>query len=196
MFKVFNKHNNEFIISKDKIQGDYHSFEYKNPLSVQKAILEFKKNQNVNIFNDEIEVIWNDFKSSFPISKTAGGLVRNLKGEFLFIFKDNKWDLPKGHIEQGESLEDCAIREVGEECGLDNLNIIRPLEPTYHIFREDNIYMLKTCYWFEIAYKGHNLELKPQIEERITKVAWVAKDKLNQILSKSYKSIHSLLYMI
>ena len=41
----------------------------------------------------------------------------------LFIYRFNKWDLPKGKLNKGEKKQDCAIREVEEECGICNLQI-------------------------------------------------------------------------
>ena len=57
--------------------------------------------------------------------QAGGGLVENEKGEILFMFRRGKWDLPKGKLDPGESLENCALREVKEETGIRILELKR-----------------------------------------------------------------------
>ena len=69
----------------------------------------------------------------------AGGLVTNKKGEFLLIRRSGLWDLPKGHQEAGEALEDTALREVEEETGVRGLSLGRYICTTDHCyFRNEN----------------------------------------------------------
>jgi ADP-ribose pyrophosphatase YjhB (NUDIX family) len=51
------------------------------------------------------------------IVMAAGGLVENEHGEILLIYRKKHWDLPKGKLDAGETLEECAVREVEEETG-------------------------------------------------------------------------------
>ena len=53
----------------------------------------------------------------------AGGLVTNKHNELLMIFRRAKWDLPKGKLDEGESIEACAVREVEEETGIKNISL-------------------------------------------------------------------------
>ena len=80
--------------------------------------------------NNEVKIVeenWQDFCSKFIMVEASGGLVFNKDGDILMIFRNGKWDLPKGKLEIGESVEECAIREVEEECGIVGLNIIDKL---------------------------------------------------------------------
>ena len=58
------------------------------------------------------------------IIKAGGGLVKNEKGEVLFMFRKGKWDLPKGKLDPGETMDACAVREVMEETGVSGLSIV------------------------------------------------------------------------
>ena len=53
-----------------------------------------------------------------PLIEAAGGLVKNENGDYLFIYRNDKWDLPKGKIEKDEKTKVAAVREVEEECGI------------------------------------------------------------------------------
>jgi 8-oxo-dGTP pyrophosphatase MutT (NUDIX family) len=52
------------------------------------------------------------------IIKAGGGIVVNEQNEVLLIYRRGKWDLPKGKLDDGETIEECALREVKEETGL------------------------------------------------------------------------------
>lgn len=128
------------------------------------------------------------FLKHLPNVIAGGGKVFNDKKEILFIYRNNKWDLPKGKIEKGESIEETAIREVEEETKVKNLKITKPLPTTYHIFKRNGRYKIKITYWFEMTtdYDG---KLKPQIKEGITKVKWKGKNKTKEALLNSYANI-------
>ena len=113
------------------------------------------------------------------------------KNEVLFIFRNKKWDLPKGGIEKGEEIEDTAIREVEEETAVKGLKIIRKLPKTYHIFKRNGRYKLKITHWFEMTstFSG---ELIPQAEEGIEKVAWLNPEQIQEALKNSYENIKLL----
>ena len=59
-----------------------------------------------------------EFTSKLKTEVAAGGLIRDWRGRALLYFRRGAWDMPKGHQETGESLEECALREVAEETGL------------------------------------------------------------------------------
>ena len=124
--------------------------------------------------------------------EAAGGLVFNKDGDILMIFRNGKWDLPKGKLEIGESVEECAIREVEEECSIYGLDITEKLLETYHTYNMDGEEVLKKTYWYKMN-TDFNGELMPQIEEGITKVSWVEKDHIAEKMRNSYSNISDVL---
>jgi 8-oxo-dGTP pyrophosphatase MutT (NUDIX family) len=132
------------------------------------------------------------FLKKAPNVIAGGGKVYNDKGKVLFIFRNGKWDLPKGKIENNESIEQTAIREVEEETGVKGLKIIKPLETTYHIFKRRGRYRIKITYWFEMqtSFDG---KLIPQEKEGITKVKWLGKKKIKKAMKNSYANIKILI---
>lgn len=154
-----------------------------------------------NMFNNKIQrayLYYPDEKESMrilkekiPVSKAGGGLVYNKDGNVLFIFRNGKWDLPKGRTEKGEEIEDTAIREVEEETGVSGLKITNKLQKTYHVFKRNGVYKLKITHWFEMRtnYSG---QLTGQIEEGIEKVAWLNPDEVKSALGNSYENIKLL----
>lgn len=134
---------------------------------------------------------WNKFRSLLRIEVAAGGKVFNSEGEVLFIKRFGKWDLPKGKVEEGESIEVGAIREVEEECGISKLQIVQKLPTTYHIFRRRGVLILKETFWFEMktSYTGN---LTPQEEEDITEVHFFNAESTAEALQNTYKNIRLL----
>ena len=130
-------------------------------------------------------------KSKIPVAKAGGGLVYNSNGEILFIFRNGKWDLPKGGIEKNEAIEDTAIREVEEETGVSGLKITEKLPKTYHIFKRNGRYKLKITYWFKMQtdFEG---ETKPQEDEGIEKAVWLKPSEIEAALGNSYENIKLL----
>jgi ADP-ribose pyrophosphatase YjhB (NUDIX family) len=163
--------------------------------SVIKKIIAEKTNKNYCIYYKKIEVLFNHFASFFKLIEAAGGLVKNRKGEYLFIFRNGKWDLPKGKLEKKETIENAAIREVEEECGISNLSIVKKLSPTYHIYQMEEKNILKCSYWFEMTYTGKE-KLIPQYEEGITEVEWIKPTNLGKILGNTFPSILEILKTI
>ena len=148
------------------------------------------KNENIEgivLHCDNLEQDWENFKNNFKVVVAGGGLVINENQDILFIYRNDKWDLPKGRIEKGESIDTTAIREVEEECGIKDLQIRQKLITTWHIYYQ-NQYCLKETHWFlmDSNYKG---ELKPQVEEGITEVKFIPKSEINSILGNSYSNI-------
>lgn len=115
----------------------------------------------------------------------------NDKGEVLFIKRLGKWDLPKGHLEKGETSEEGAIREVEEECGISGLKIVSKLPTTYHIFRRKGKLILKETIWFQMS-TDFNGELIPQTEEDITEARFLNAKMTSEALQNTYKNIELL----
>ncbi|MBK9283790.1 MAG: NUDIX domain-containing protein [Sphingobacteriaceae bacterium] len=133
-----------------------------------------------------------NFFKKFHYIEAGGGLIQKEK-EYLFIRRLGKWDLPKGKLDKGESIEACALRECEEECNVKNLKIIARLPSTFHIYKYKNSYALKRTYWFHMVtnYTG---KLVPQTEENIEAVEWMDKKKIKQfVLPDTYPTIVDLI---
>jgi 8-oxo-dGTP pyrophosphatase MutT (NUDIX family) len=122
----------------------------------------------------------------------AGGLVKHTSGRYLFIEKYNRLDLPKGHIEPGESPETCALREVSEECGITGHSIVCKLLPSYHTYNLEGISYLKKTNWFLMTYSG-NMITEPQVKEGITNIEWLLPDEISKIKSTAWLSLMDLI---
>ena len=125
-----------------------------------------------------------------PTIIAAGGLITNEKGKLLMIFRRGKWDLPKGKLDEGETIEECAIREVKEETGLQQVTLIKSLGITYHEYFDKYTQrdVIKESHWFEMKADGGQ-KLIPQTEEDIEQIVWAGKKKIEKCLANSYKNI-------
>lgn len=146
-------------------------------------------------FHPNLEELKKAFFKKFTIIQAGGGLVENEKGEFLLIFRKGKWDLPKGKLDKGESLADCAVREVEEETGLQQVTLISPLMITYHTYQEGSKFVLKESHWYNMQVTGEQ-KLVPQTAEGIQEAKWVKPDKLQGYLPDSFPSVVDVLATI
>lgn len=190
MYKVFVNDKPIIITISPQRKDGFATYAYKN--AVLEEVLHkisSPKYKGILLFSIDLETDWKHFLSHFKIITAGGGLVLNSKKEILFIYRGNRWDLPKGRIEKGESIEETAIREVEEECGISNLTITQFLLKTYHVFYFEKERRLKETYWYLMNsdYKG---TLHPQLEEGITKVAFKAENDAKTALKDSYGNIH------
>lgn len=133
-----------------------------------------------------------NFRKKIKTVIAGGGKVINTDGDVLFIYRNGKWDLPKGRIEKDETIEEGAMREVKEETGVKKLKLIGPIGQTYHLFKRNSETKLKITHWFDMSstYSG---KLSPEENEGITKVKWLNADKIQKVSKKSYANIRSLL---
>jgi 8-oxo-dGTP pyrophosphatase MutT (NUDIX family) len=120
----------------------------------------------------------------------AGGLVTNEQNELLMIFRRGKWDLPKGKLDKGESIERCAVREVEEETGITDIILGALINITYHDYFDtwSKGDVTKETHWYAMSIKG-NQTLIPQTEEDITDIQWINDTTLSKCLSNSYPTI-------
>ena len=139
-----------------------------------------------------VETLWKDFITFFEIRIAGGGLVENSKGEYLLIYRNGIWDLPKGHIEGEETIEWGAIREVEEETGLFSPRLIKLITETFHTYWYKNSRVLKHTYWYLMKATEGESSLTPQVEEGITRVEWSTKEQTDERLKKSYASIQDV----
>lgn len=194
MYKVFINDSSISFIEKPLSNGTPH-LNYESKDQLQSVLNELESNPEIQhqvMAVDSLDVVWKDFVSLYKIIEAAGGVVRNNDGEILMIYRLGKWDLPKGKLEEGESIEEGAVREVIEECGIANLRVLKELPITYHTYSIGDKKILKRTYWYEMHTK-HVGELVPQIEEHIEKAQWINPDFLDEYMGNTYASIHWLL---
>lgn len=144
------------------------------------------------IFNADFSKLKTEFFKHFDLIKAAGGLVKNTDGEILLIFRRGNWDLPKGKLDEGETIAECAKREVQEETGLQQLEVGKQIQITYHTYVQFGKHILKESHWY--AMKATVSEkLIPQTEEDITQIIWAKKEDLNKYYSKTFPTIIEVL---
>lgn len=125
--------------------------------------------------------------------EAAGGLVKNERKEYLVIFRNGIWDLPKGKIEEGEKTRKAAVREVEEECGIRVKKAGRKICKTYHVYLQRNKELaLKKTHWYRMKAEGQE-KLKPQKEEGITKACWFTREKFTILTKNTYPSVVDVL---
>lgn len=129
---------------------------------------------------------------SMKIAEAAGGIVRNADDALLFIFRNNFWDLPKGHVDPGETHLQTAIREVEEETGITALEVKTVLPETWHFYQMNGFWWMKHTCWFDMQISGNQV-LNPQLTEGITKAEWVGHESLSDILRQCYRSVKDIL---
>lgn len=104
------------------------------------------------------------------------------------IFRRGFWDMPKGKLDKGETIEECAVREVKEETGIKKLKLVRPLAVSYHSYDQGTHHLLKESHWFLMKTKSSE-DLVAQREEDILEIEWVIPEKIDGHLAHAYPSI-------
>jgi len=130
-------------------------------------------------------------KQTFKMAPAAGGIVVK-NGKIVTITRHDIPDLPKGHIEKGESPEQAALREVEEETGIDKLQIVKPLPSTWHCYFEHEEWKLKRTYWYLMQSEAE-LQAKPQTEEGISEVKLIGAGEIDSFLKRTFRSISEIL---
>lgn len=148
--------------------------------------------ENLYIVTADTEEAWKAFNSCFKLIEAGGGLVRNRKGEFLFMLRRNAWDLPKGKKDKGESLPEAARREVGEETGLLHIKTGSFITTTYHSYILEGEYILKHTHWFQMEAVGDEF-LVPEVEEEITELRWIRPENIGIVKGNTFPLILEVL---
>ncbi|WP_295676577.1 NUDIX domain-containing protein [uncultured Mucilaginibacter sp.] len=151
-----------------------------------------RKNNLFCVVCKDAKAFLKQVKKSVMLIEAAGGLVKNEAGEYLFIYRNGKWDLPKGKIEKDEKVKEAAVREVEEECGIKVSELGKKICKTYHVYLNRGVLVLKKTHWFDMHCAGKFL-LKPQIEEGITDVRWFKKEHVEPIIANTFPSIMDVL---
>ncbi len=193
MYRIFVNDKPIILTTKVEKETNFKNFLLKD-VTIDSVLetLSKKRIKAVHLIHHNEETLLKKFLKKIPNVIAGGGKVYNAKGEILFIFRNDKWDLPKGKVEGKESIEKTAIREVEEETGVKDLEIIKPLPTTYHIFKRNGKFKIKITFWFEMktVFSG---KLYPQEAEGITKVVWLDDEASKEALKNSYANIKLLI---
>ena len=192
MYKVFVNDKPLFLTNEIAKETDFQLFLLES-IDIEQLIIKMfqSKIQKASLYYPDEKAILKKLKEKIPVCKAGGGLVYNAKGEVLFIFRNGKWDLPKGGIEKGEEIEQTALREVEEETGVGRLSINRKLQKTYHVFKRNGKYKLKITHWFEMQTNFVGIPI-PQENEGIEKAVWLNQEQVKEALKNSYENIKLL----
>ena len=192
MYKVFVNDKPLFLTNQIVKETDFQLFLLES-VDIKQLIIKLYNNkiQKAYLYCPDEKEIMTKLKEKIPVCKAGGGLVYNQNNEVLFIFRNGKWDLPKGGTEKGEDLQLTAMREVTEETGVNKLLIHDKLQKTYHIFKRNGVYKLKITHWFKMSSTFTGTPIG-QLEEGIEKVAWLNPDQIKDALKNSYENIKLL----
>ena len=162
--------------------------------TVKSMIHEMQQNKiHAGVFlHPDLKELKKAFWKKFTVIQAAGGLIMNESNEILMIFRRGKWDLPKGKLDKGEKLEECAVREVREETGLQKIQLQSPLLITYHTYHEGTKFILKESHWYTMLATG-NEQLVPQREEDIHEIKWAKQNEISKYLQNTFPSIRDVL---
>jgi 8-oxo-dGTP pyrophosphatase MutT (NUDIX family) len=184
----------EVVVADALPDARYASFEVDSnqSISLAKLIKNVETYKCVAIIAPDPKAVFEQLSTLFVRVDAAGGVVRNENGELLMIYLRDRWDLPKGHVEKGESDADAALREVSEETGV-NAELLSsvPLAETWHAYDTYGRWELKRTSWWQMKAVGG--ELRPQGEEGIALVEWCSEDSLEERLKNSYPTIRRVI---
>ena len=192
MYKVFVNDKPLFLTNTIAKETDFQLFLLES-IDIEQLIIKIFQNkvQKAYLYHPDEKIILKMMKEKIPVCKAGGGLVYNKEGHVLFIFRNGKWDLPKGGMEKNEKITATAIREVEEETGVGDLSISCDLQKTYHVFKRNGKYKLKITQWYEMqsTFEGPTI---PQTKEGIEKAVWLNPEQIKEALNNSYENIKLL----
>lgn len=176
----------------DGAEGELWGIGPGEPVSLAKLSQKFQFTKHLYLISSDIGRVFSDFCRRSRVIDAGGGVARNERGEILMIFRRGLWDLPKGKSEAGEPIEECALREVEEECGLSGLVRENYLTTTYHAYQVDCEWVLKRTLWYWMRYGG-NESPKPEVAEGISFAGWIPVGEVAGKMSNSYQNIADVL---
>ena len=198
MYKIF--HENKTLIF-PKIDGDSLKFDATLPESDRyeaDILCDFLQewladDDPTDTFIHEVgeNAVAEALKQTFRMAPAAGGIVVK-DGRFVSIVRHGIPDLPKGHIEQGETPEVAALREVKEETGIGNLQIVKELQSTWHCYPLGDEWRLKRTYWY-LMQTAESIQPKPQTEEDITEIKLIGNEEVEDFVRGTFHSISEIL---
>jgi 8-oxo-dGTP pyrophosphatase MutT (NUDIX family) len=158
------------------------------PIEKANLLQKIQNTKRLALIGPDPRALYEAVTALFPSIEAGGGLVTNPRGGILMIFRHTRWDLPKGKLEPGERIEDCAVREVEEETGIRNPERGKKLLTTSHFYRLNGEWTMKKTTWYAMSHPGDE-PLVPQTEEDITAIEWVSPAKLDAYLRTTYPTI-------
>ncbi|QRQ62627.1 NUDIX domain-containing protein [Sphingobacterium multivorum] len=199
MAQIYKIYMNETVL----ILADFVPSKIKNPqtISFQEIDLQklFKQSEIDKVpktylyINKDFETVFQNLKNKIKLIKAAGGLVKNGDGDYLFIYRLGRWDLPKGKVEENEKMREAAVREVEEECGIKINYLGKKITTSYHTyFLRNGEFVLKATNWYEMGVNKVP-KLIPQTAEDITKAEWRHVDQFEDIRNNTYPIIENIL---
>ena len=198
MYKVF--YQDRIIYLTEDFSSNFNNnyglfYKFYNPDELKELLKLFSFITNIKklfVFHSRLDQLFYQFSTCFVNITSAGGLVINSEGKVLMIKRRGKWDLPKGKTEAGETYEQTAQREVAEETGIHDLEIVKPLLTTFHIYTSGTDQVLKKNIWFEMRSSSNEVPV-PQSEEEISEVIWFDPSDLSLILGNTFLSVIDVL---
>lgn len=157
-------------------------------LSRAKILKIFETNNTIHVICSEPEAEFESFKSNFREVVAAGGALVAPDGDILMIYRNAKWDLPKGHWELGETIEECALREVEEETSVKPDRLHHLLCKTWHAYNLRGVWEIKLTHWYKMSVVD-KLPPTPQDEEGITLAEWCSRREAIKRAMGSYPTI-------
>ena len=168
---------------------DYEDFDF---LSFYSQVRDVPHAGSYVLSTQNAREVFKKIKNSLNFIKAAGGLVRNEENKYLFIFRNGKWDLPKGKIDEGEKTKKAAVREVEEECGIKVTHLDEKLCKTYHVYEMNGKTMLKKTTWYRMR-ADEQPNLIPQKEEGITEARWLSPGDFDLVKQNTYPMIRDVI---
>lgn len=198
MYKVFFKES--FFLLTDQIKDGKNPtppYLYSGRENLRSYVFGLLSVDNIfhaTLYHPDLKFLFSEFCTLFRFVEAAGGIVEK-EEQILLIKRLGVYDLPKGHRETGESIETCAMREVEEECGVQQLHILHSLPASWHTYFRDNRWFLKKTYWFTMSCPP-NPCLIPQTEEDIESVFWLPRTEIISVLPQTYASLRPVLQAV
>ena len=183
-------------IREHPMAADYSAFSGSDPDNFNHALEQLDRTSvNGAIIEDTVAAkMLSQLHDMYRSIDAAGGVAFNEKDEILMIYRRGKWDLPKGKLDDGENIEECALREVKEETGLQNVSLGEKVCDTYHIYSQYGENLLKRTAWYKMTAPSTD-KLKPQKAENIMEARWVRENDLGQLLTKTYEAVKEVLQL-
>ena len=151
-------------------------------------VITFLENYNsVAVLSSQPKRAFEKFAEQMVWVEAAGGVVESEQGEVVMIRRNERWDLPKGHREDGENFAECAAREAEEETGVTVTEVSELLATTLHAYNLYGRWELKLTAWY--AMRGERVGLRPQREEGIICAEWIPRERVMECIKNSFPTI-------